>query len=208
MLNKAKELIEHYSGVTPEMQKAYADWVSNHPDLSGGEKAYRYVDEQGRIYQSVSLRAPEPRTDPKFHQPLIHPITGKPCPVPPNGFSRTPETLKAMAKRGEILFGPDETIQPRQKRFLTTESRRQISSVIQNARRGKTDLDALGLENFPYCHAVSFYMELVGAATNNGGDIVLDYFAGSGTTAHAVINLNREDCGQTEIYLGGDGRVL
>jgi adenine-specific DNA-methyltransferase len=73
--------------------------------------------------------------------------------------------------------------------------------VIQNARRGKTDLDALGLENFPYCHAVSFYMELVGAATNNGGDIVLDYFAGSGTTAHAVINLNREDCGQRKFIL-------
>lgn len=201
MLGKAKELIDYYGGVTPEMQRAYADWVTTHPDLSGGEKAYRYIDEEGRIYQSVSLRAPEPRTDPKFHQPLIHPITGKPCPVPPNGFSRTPETLKAMIEHGEILFGPDETTQPRQKRFLSAESRRQISSVIQDARRGKADLDALGLENFPYCHAVSFYTELVGAATDNGGDIVLDYFAGSGTTAHAVINLNREDCGQRKFIL-------
>ena len=201
MLNKARELIEKRGGVTPEVQKAYADWVSKHPDLSGGEKAYRYIDEQGRIYQSVSLRAPEPRTDPKFHQPLIHPVTGKPCPVPPNGFSRTPETLREMIKQGEILFGPDETTQPRQKRFLTAESRRQISSVIQDARRGKADLDALGLENFPYCHAVAFYMELVGAAADDGGDVVLDYFAGSGTTGHAVINLNREDGGRRKFIL-------
>jgi adenine-specific DNA-methyltransferase len=201
MLNKARELVERYGGVTQNVKKAYADWVSSHPDLSGGEKAYRYIDEQGRIYRGVSLRAPEPRTDPKFHQPLIHPVAGKPCPVPPNGFSRTPETLKTMVKSGEILFGPDEKTQPQQKRFLTTESRRQISSVIQDARRGKADLDALGLSDFPYCHAVPFYMELVGAATENDGDLVLDYFAGSGTTGHAVINLNREGGGRRKFIL-------
>jgi len=201
MLNKARELVERYSGVTQDVKKAYADWVSSHPDLSGGEKAYRYIDEQGRIYRGVSLRAPEPRTNPKFHQPLIHPVTGKPCPVPPNGFSRTPETLKTMVKSGEILFGPDEKTQPQQKRFLTTESKRQISSVIQDARRGKADLDALGLSDFPYCHAVPFYMELVGAATENSGDLILDFFAGSGTTGHAVINLNREDGGQRKFIL-------
>ena len=201
MLNKARELVDRYGGVTQNVKKAYADWVSSHPDLSGGEKAYRYIDEQGRIYRGVSLRAPEPRTDPKFHQPLIHPVTGKPCPVPPNGFSRTPVTLKTMVKSGEILFGLDEKTQPQQKRFLTTESRRQISSVIQDARRGKADLDALGLSDFPYCHAVPFYMELVGAATENGGDLVLDYFAGSGTTGHAVINLNREDGGTRKFIL-------
>ena len=128
--------------------------------LTGGEKAYCYLDEQGRIYQSVSLRAPEPRTDPKFFQPLIHPITGKPCPVPPNGFSRTPETLRAMVERGEILFGPDETTQPRQKRFLTQDSQMQMRSVIQDAKRGKGDLEPLGLD-FPYCHPVSLYEEPV-----------------------------------------------
>jgi adenine-specific DNA-methyltransferase len=193
MLNKAKELISKHGGVTEEVRTAYAEWVRNNPKLSGGEKAYRYIDDEGNIYQSVSLRAPEPRTDPKFFQPLIHPVTGKPCPVPPNGFSRTPEKLQQMAKRGEILFGPDETTQPRQKRILTYDSRRQVTSVIQDARRGKADLDALGMENFPYNHAVPFYMELIGAAAHENTDIVLDFFAGSGTTGHAVINLNRED---------------
>jgi len=201
MLNKAKEIIAKHGGVTEKAKKEYAEWVTKHPELSGGEKAYRFLDENGRIYRGVSLRAPEPRTDPKFFKPLIHPVTGKPCAVPPNGFSRTPETLQAMIERGEIIFGPDETTQPQQKRFLSEDSKRQIASVIQDAKRGKADLDTLGLENFPYCHSVYFYMELIGAASHDSGDIILDYFAGSGTTGHAVINLNREDGGRRKFIL-------
>ena len=192
MLRIASEIIKKYGQVSKQAQREYADWVDRNSRLSGGEKAYRFMDEQGRIYRGVSLRAPEPRTDPKFHKPLIHPLTGKSCAIPPNGFSRTPETLQNMIDKGEIIFGPDETTQPQQKRFLTEESKRQMSSVIQDARKGKADLDPLKLD-FPYCHPVSLYQELIGAAAQAPNDIVLDYFAGSGTTAHAVINLNRDD---------------
>jgi adenine-specific DNA-methyltransferase len=200
MLRTAQSIIAKHGGVTDEARREYTEWVRKNPRLTGGEKAYCYLDEQGRIYQSVSLRAPEPRTDPKFFQPLIHPITGKPCPVPPNGFSRTPETLRAMVERGEILFGPDETTQPRQKRFLTQDSQMQMRSVIQDAKRGKGDLEPLGLD-FPYCHPVSLYEELVAAAAPKDSDLALDYFAGSGTTGHAVINLNREDGGRRKFIL-------
>ena len=144
MLGKAKEIIAKHGGVTVEAKREYAEWVRRNPKLSGGEKAYCYLDDAGRIYSSVSLRAPEPRTDPKFFEPLIHPVTKKPCAVPPNGFSRTPETLRAMIKRGEILFGPDETTQPRQKRFLSEESNMQVRSVIQDAKKGKRIPSALG----------------------------------------------------------------
>jgi adenine-specific DNA-methyltransferase len=192
MLRAAAAIVKKYGRVLEEAQREYADWVNSNSELSGGEKAYRYLDEQGHVYQSVSLRAPEPRTNPKFHEPLIHPVTGKPCSIPPNGFSRTPETLQAMVERGEIIFGSDEKTQPRQKVFLTEESKRQISSVIQEGRKGKAYLSPLGLD-FPYCHPVSLYEELLGAAVQSPSDIVLDYFAGSGTTAHAVLNLNKED---------------
>ncbi len=40
------------------------------------------------------------------------------------------------------------------------------------------------------------------------GDTILDFFAGSGTTGHAVINLNREDGGNRRLHFGGDGRAL
>ncbi len=200
MLAKAAELVRRAGGVSDTVKSSFAAWVNGNNALSGGEKAYRYMDEEGRIYQSVSLRAPEPRDDPKFHQPLIHPVTGKPCPVPPNGFSRTPDTLQGMMDRGEILFGVDETTQPRQKYFLTEESRRQISSVMQDARKGRADTAPLGLE-FPYCHPVSLYEELVGSVVHGKVDTTLDFFAGSGTTGHAVINLNREDGGNRKFIL-------
>jgi hypothetical protein len=200
MLAMAKEIIEKHGGPTPKAAKEYADWVRTNSALSGGEKAYCFIDKQGRVYRGVSLRAPERRTDPKFFRPLIHPVTGKPCPVPPNGFSRTPETLQEMLARGEIIFGPDETTQPQQKRFLTEESKMQIRSVIQDANKGKAYLDDLGLD-FPYCHPVSLYEALVGAVTSDENTIVLDFFAGSGTTAHAVINLNRADGGKRKYIL-------
>ena len=62
-------------------------------------------------------------------------------------------------------------------------------------------MDALGLLDFPYCHSVSLYETLLGAVLSDSLGIVLDYFAGSGTTGHAVINLNREDDGQRKFIL-------
>ena len=199
MIDYVRELISKYGGVNEDVRKEYTNWINQNSNLTGGEKAYRYIDDKGKIYQSVSLRAPEPRTDPKFFQPLIHPITKKPCAIPPNGFSRTPETLQDMIKKGEILFGKDETTQPRQKMVLSTDTKRQMTSVIQNGMKGKADTDKIGVE-FPYCHPVSFYEILVGATTDKISSI-LDYFAGSGTTAHAVINLNREDDGNRKYIL-------
>ena len=61
-------------------------------------------------------------------------------------------------------------------------------------------MDKLGLK-FPYCHPLSLYVELVGAGAPSSDAIVLDFFAGSGTTGHAVINLNREDGGQRKFIL-------
>ena len=200
MLNAASGIVEKHGANSPSAQKEFTKWVDANEELSGGEKAYRYLDEQGLIYQSVSLRAPEPRTDPKFHQPLFHPITGKPCPVPPNGFSRTPETLRRMIERNEILFGKDETTQPRQKTLLTDETKRQISSVLQDAKKGKADVAPLGID-FPYCHPTSLYEKLIGTTLQPAKEITLDFFAGSATTGHAVINLNREDEGSRKYIL-------
>ncbi len=200
ILQTAANIVNKYGSANEEAKKDFSSWVSKNPNLSGGEKAYRYLDEKGKVYQSVSLRAPEPRTDEKFHQPLIHPITKKPCAVPPNGFSRTPDTLKDMVKNNGIIFGKDETTQPRQKMVLTSESKKQLTSVIQDAKKGKADLLPLNLD-FPYCHPVSLYETLVGAEIQTKNDIVIDFFGGSGTTAHAVINLNREDGGRRKYIL-------
>ncbi|NOU60578.1 DNA methyltransferase [Marinifilum caeruleilacunae] len=192
ILDKAEELIKSEGVVNDNVRKKFSKWINNNDSLSGGAKAYKYIDDSGRVYQSVSLRAPEPRKDKKFHQPLIHPETNKPCSMPPNGFSRTPDTLKQMLENGEILFGKDESIQPRQKSILARNTLFQLPSVIQDAKKGKADTDKLGVQ-FPYCHPVSLYKELVGLESIKNDAIVLDFFAGSGTTGQAVIELNKEE---------------
>ncbi|MEI2635821.1 MAG: site-specific DNA-methyltransferase [Methylotenera sp.] len=203
MIEMVRNLINIEGGITDSVRKRYVDWLNSNSELSGGEKAYRYIDANANIYQSVSLRAPEPRDDLKFFEPLIHPVTKKPCSVPPNGFSRTPETLAAMNERGEILFGRDETTQPRQKVVLTQDTNRQLSSLIQDAKKGKADTGAMGID-FPYCHPRSLYEMIINIATK-GQDLILDFFAGSGTTGDAVISLNRHDNGHRKYILVEQG---
>lgn len=136
ILKTAKEIIRKYGGVTEGAQREFAQWIAGCPGLSGGERAYRFLDEQGRVYRGVSLEAPEIRTDPKFFKPIIHPVTGKPCPVPRNGYSRTPESIEKLMQENRILFGPDETTLPQMKVFLTEESRRQCLLLSQIAGEG------------------------------------------------------------------------
>ncbi|WRE36828.1 site-specific DNA-methyltransferase [Helicobacter pylori] len=63
------------------------------------------------------------------------------------------------------------------------------------------ELLSLGMgEYFPYPKGVDFMAKIVEHATEKG-DIILDFFAGSGTTAHAVMELNAQDKGNREFIL-------
>jgi adenine-specific DNA-methyltransferase len=200
MLGKVKSIIKSEGGIVNEnVRSKYRSWLNSSKELSGGETAYSHIDDNGNIYRGISLRAPEPRANQKFHEPLIHPITGKPCSMPPNGFSRTPETLREMMENDEILFGPDESSQPQQKKILTVDSQRQMSSLIQDAKKGKSYTDNLGV-HFPYCHPVSLYDELLGSTVVDPSLFTIDFFAGSGTSGHSIISLNRED-GENRKYI-------
>jgi adenine-specific DNA-methyltransferase len=121
IMQTALQIIEKHGGVTSEARDDFSKWITVHPGLSGGERANRNLSDDGRVYQSVGMSAPELRTDPKFFIPLVHPITQKPCPVPPYGWSRAPETLKDLLDNNEIIFGEDESVQPRCKVFLTED---------------------------------------------------------------------------------------
>ncbi|RKU16319.1 hypothetical protein C6503_12900 [Candidatus Poribacteria bacterium] len=202
ILRKSGSLIEKHNGVTQECRKEFRTWINKNTDLSGGERAYSEIDDEGEVYTSVHMGAPEKRTDPKFFQPLKHPVTDKPCPVPGNGFSGTPEFMQKLLAKGEILFGPDETTQPRRKWYLKERLVTELSSLIPSGEKGKHQMDALGLD-FPYCHPVSLYEKLVWSVTPEGKGITLDFFAGSGTTGHAVLNLNKieKEKGQRKFIL-------
>ena len=200
ILRRAASLIKKHGGVTSECRKEFSEWIRYKPELSGGERAYSKIDENEQVFSEVSLEAPALLADPKFHEPLIHPDTCLPCPVPQNGWSRTPENMQKYLEADRIVFGPDETKTPRLKIFLKDYLVGELSTVIASGSRGKTQMDAMGL-NFPYCHPVGLYEELVWSLTPERKGVTLDFFAGSGTNAHAVINLNRQDDGKRKYIL-------
>jgi len=105
--------------------------------------------------------------------------------------------MRELLEKGEIIFGPDESVQPRRKVYLSED--KALSSVIRNGSRGKTEIENFGLD-FTYNHPVTLYTTLLDAGLDEQG-IALDFFAGSGTTGHAVINLNREDGGRRKFIL-------
>ena len=61
------------------------------------------------------------------------------------------------------------------------------------------ELDNLGI-SFPFAHNTDFYVYLLRAGCTTGAT-TLDFFAGSGTTGHAIINLNHEDDGRRKYIL-------
>lgn len=200
ILRKAATLVKEHSGVTEECRKTFKNWVNDQRTFSAGERNYCEIDDTGHVYACVGMAAPEPRTDPKFFEKLIHPITQKPCEVPPNGWSRAPETMKELLAKNLIVFGRDETTQPLRKIFLKDHATSELTTIISSGAKGKPQLDAMGL-NFPYCHPIGLYEELVWTLTPEGTGTILDFFAGSGTNAHASINLNRQDSGKRKYIL-------
>ena len=110
IIAKAESLVKENGGVNEEVRREFIQWISKYKGLTGGERAYRLIHDDGRVFQSVAMGAPEPRSDPRFHIPLAHPVTKKKCPVPSNGWSRAPETLQDLIKNNEIVFGADESV--------------------------------------------------------------------------------------------------
>lgn len=200
ILKKSETLVKKYKGPSPKCHKEFKKWLKNKHGFSGGERAFSEIDEEGLVYRKVHMGAPELRTDPKFFEPLIHPITHKPCPVPKNGWGNAPEFMQGLLAKNQIIFGTDETTQPQRKNYLKDYVATELSSLISSGEKGKPQIEALGLD-FPFCHPVGLYENLVWAVTPEGKGITLDFFAGSGTTGHAVLNLNKTDNGNRKFIL-------
>lgn len=62
--------------------------------------------------------------------PLIHPETGKPCPVPEKGWRNPSKTMKKLLDKDLVVFGVDETTQPRRKYLLEENITENLSSLL------------------------------------------------------------------------------
>ncbi len=122
---------------------------------------------------------------------LQHPKTGKPCVIPDGGWMWVEDTMKERVANGLVLFGPDETTVPQQKIYLADTDTVVLNSVLEiPGKNGTQDLASLVPNaDFPYPKPVALLQTIV-ELTTKGGDLILDPFVGSGTSAEAVLRLN------------------
>ncbi len=177
----------------------FQSWLSKQP-FSGGEKAYKYIDEKGEVYRGVSMAWPNKEKAPdEYFIPLVHPRTKKKCPIPKRGWRNPPETMKALLVKGMVLFGEDETKQPERKYLLKENLFENTTSIFNYAGSDDDLLEMLEID-FPYAKPVNVGKYFISAIHPNP-KIVLDFFAGSGTTAQAVMELNNEDKKERQFIL-------
>ena len=170
------------------VNEEFSDWIKNQ-GFSGGEAAYSKIDDSGYVFQSVSMAWPNKKKAPdEYFIPLKHPVTGEDCPIPERGWRNPPATMKKLLDAGEILFGKDHTTQPRRKYLLAQNMSENFPSVIGFGGSDDALLAALGIP-FDNPKPVELARELVATALQTEG-IVLDFFAGSGTAGHAVMEHN------------------
>ena len=90
-------------------------------------------------------------------------------------------------KMRDLVDGEQRTVKPKttwlDPKFDTAAGARSIKEIFY------------GLKIFDTPKPLTFIDEILRIATNSSDDIILDFFAGSGTTAHAVMQLNAEDGG-------------
>lgn len=171
------------------VNQEFRQWIKKQ-DFSGGETAYNTIDEKGDVFQTVSMAAPD-KPETRSHRPLKHPISQQDCPVPQKGWRFPDTTMDEMLKSNQIIFGQDETTQPRRKYLLKENMFESISSIIRYGGSDEKFQTEIGikLENpkpFVFANEILSYF-------TKEDDIILDSFAGSGTTGHSVLNLNKED---------------
>ena len=138
---------------------------------------------------------------------LVDPKTGKIYKPNPNRvWSYIPESMQKLIEEGRILFPSDSKRRPMLKRFkseLRSESNPTstwLADVGLNTEATK-DIQRIFQANiFDYSKPLSLIEHLIKTSTNKS-DITLDFFAGSGTTAEAVMRLNAEDGGTRQFIL-------
>lgn len=203
ILDKAQSLFRKLQNKTStilEINQDFSKWINSQKDLTGGEKAYNKIDDQGRVYRGVSMAWPNKQKAPSdYFIPLIHPITGKECLVPSRGWRNPSKTMDKLLADNLILFGEDERKQPERKYILSENMHENIPSLLYF---GGSDVDLLEKLGIPFDtpKVTSVCAEHISSFTKQN-DIILDFFSGSATTAHAVMQLNADDEGNRKYIM-------
>lgn len=167
-------------------------------------KAYRNPDHDPRgLWRSGDVRNALYR--PNLIYDIISP-SGNIIKPPEKGWRWSKETVKEKIETGEIIFNQDETGIIR-KIYLSTVEGRAPESIWFGKDTGTTreangELKSIfgGVTPFDTPKPTRLIERILQIASNPDS-IILDSFAGSGTTAHAVLNMNKADGGHRKFIL-------
>ena len=132
---------------------------------------------------------------------VVSPQTGKIFNVPQGKhWVYAPDNMKKMIEDNRIWFGIDGNAFPSVKQFLSEVSGRRPSSLLMYEDYGHTDMAKKEvIKLFPDIEKIPFdtpkptklikLLTIIGSSEN---DIILDFFSGSATTAHSILELNSE----------------
>jgi adenine-specific DNA-methyltransferase len=183
-----------------ELSQAYTEWYKENKSQLWPLDRYKYIDKGGVYTGSQSVHNPGKEG---YKYDVIHPKTNKPCKLPLMGYRFPPDRMKELIDKDRILYGDDET-KIIELKVYANEYQDKLPSVINlDGRVGAYELR----EIFPETKKIfdnpkpSQLIEQLLSFVLNNGDTVLDSFAGSGTTAHAVLALNDKDGGNRKFIL-------
>lgn len=195
--------------------KEFQSWLSK-TTFSKGEKAYKYIDTKGDVFRTVSMAWPNKEKAPDdYWIPLKHPVTGLECPLPSRGWRNPTTTMTkllgnnpveyycGLTIKGEIAFSTKKNGQyniPERVYYLKDNMMENVPSLYNDGSSDDQLLADIGV-SFPYPKTISVAKYLLNNVIKRKDITILDFFAGSGTTLHATMQLNHEDGGKRKCIL-------
>lgn len=174
-----------WKAIHQEALKWYKQFPPSNPIYDS--KHYNWMDERG-VYFPDNISGPNYG---QYRYDVIHPITGKVVKEPESGWRFPEETMKEKIKEGYIHFGDDETTVPNKKTYLKDTLNQSLTSIIYRDGRvaSKKLTSLMGTNCFSNPKDPEIITKLLTAIGVDDGDIVVDFFSGSGTTAESVLNI-------------------
>ncbi|WP_435949748.1 site-specific DNA-methyltransferase [Psychrobacter sp. DM8] len=204
LLEKEKELLESFEG--DQLEEEYRKWFKENKSQLGNLDRYRYIDEGGIYIGSQSVHNPGKEG---YRYDVIHPVTGKPCKEPLMGYRFPQETMDKLLQSDKIIFGEDENKIIELKVYVKDFLEKLSSVETTDGRSGAYDIRTLfdDVKVFNNPKPISL-LEKYFSFILKDNDIILDFFAGSASTAHAIMALNAEAIKNSENHKFGNRKFI
>lgn len=196
--NKYEELRLKYDENNSSIQKELRKWIKENKEELKGFTHYDNVDDKGVFHDGDIANTVQGG----YKYDVIHPVTGKICKIPEKGFRFSEETMKSMLANDNIMFGKDENtlIKPKIRLLDNTSTLR--AYYYEDNRVATKNLEKLFKEKSRFSNPKSTnLLKMLFSYATHKNAIILDFFAGSGSTGEAVLQLNHEDGGDRQFIL-------